>query len=530
MSSISCANTLSLDKPETAEATAVNQHSYGQILKSTALIGGSTVLTIAISIIRTKAMAVLLGPAGFGLMSLYGSIADLARSIAEMGINSSGVRQIAEAVGSRDTARIAQTVTVLRRISVLLGLLGAVLLVVFAMPVSNLTFGDDQHTTAIAMLSLAVFFRLVADGQGALIQGMRRIADLAKMGVVGTFLGAVISIVMVYFLREDGIVLSLVSIAAMSVIISWWYSRKVQIQPPVMTIFQVRQEATELLKLGFAFMASGFLIMGAAYAVRTMLLRMEGLEAAGFYQAAWTLGGLYVGIILQAMGADFYPRLTGVANDNTQCNRLVNEQAQISLLLAGPGVIATLTFAPFIITLFYTANFSEAVDVLRWICLGMALRVIIWPIGFIILAKGAWKFFFWTELAWAVVNLGLSWVCVSAFGTNGAGIAFFGSYVFHGFLIYPIIRQLSGFKWSSTNKKIGVLFIVLTTAEFCGFHTLPPYWATGLGVLVFVISGLYSIHILLDLIPLDQMLQPLQRLLVQFSFAHSKLSRKGSIS
>jgi PST family polysaccharide transporter len=49
-----------------------------------------------------------------------------------MGINSSGVRQIAEAVGSGDTVRIARTVIVLRRTSIFLGILGAVLLVGFA--------------------------------------------------------------------------------------------------------------------------------------------------------------------------------------------------------------------------------------------------------------------------------------------------------------------------------------------------------------------------------------------------------------
>ena len=87
------------------------------------------------------------------------------------------------------------------------------------------------------------------------------------------------------------------------------------------------------------------------------------------------------------MGADFYHRLVGVADDHPQCNRLVNEQTQVSLLLAGPGVIATLTFAPLVIMLFYSAQFYEAVEVLRWICLGIALRVITWPIGFIVVAK-----------------------------------------------------------------------------------------------------------------------------------------------
>src|SRR6185295_2931457 len=158
--------------------------------------------------------------------------------------------------------------------------------------------------------------------------------------------------------------------------------------------------------------------------------------AAGYYHAAWTLGGLYVGFILQAMGADFYPRLTGVARDNVECNRLVNEQAQISLLLAGPGVIATLTFASMVITVFYSAEFSSAVEVLRWICLGTALQVITWPMGFIIVAKGAQKVFFLAELAWTVINVGFSWICVSSFGLIGAGIAFFASYVFHWLLIY----------------------------------------------------------------------------------------------
>ena len=196
-------------------ATAVDQkHTYGEILKSSALIGGSSALVIAIGIVRTKSMAVMLGPAGFGLLAVYGSIADLARSVAEIGINSSGVRQIAEAVGSGDSERIARTVTVLRRVSVVLGALGAVLLFVFSSQVSRLTFGSDRHAEAVALLSLAVMFRLIADGQGALIQGMRRISDLARMGVLGALLGTAASIFIVYFLREEGVVPALVAVAA----------------------------------------------------------------------------------------------------------------------------------------------------------------------------------------------------------------------------------------------------------------------------------------------------------------------------
>src|SRR5438093_8302115 len=56
-------------------------HTYGQILKSSALIGGSSVINIAVSVVRAKAMAWLLGPAGVGLVGLYSSILDLTHSI-----------------------------------------------------------------------------------------------------------------------------------------------------------------------------------------------------------------------------------------------------------------------------------------------------------------------------------------------------------------------------------------------------------------------------------------------------------------
>lgn len=518
MASSVCDNELSTPWPQSvpqlAQIATAEKQSYGQILKSSAVVGGSSVLNIAIGIVRTKAMALLLGPTGFGLFGLYGSIADLTQNIAGLGINSSGVRQIAEAVGSDSTERIARTTVVLRRTSILLGVLGATLLVVFSRQVSVLTFGSKQHAGAICLLSIAVFFRLVSAGQGALIQGMRHIKDLAKMGVVGAFSGTLISIPVVYFLREKGVVPSLVVVAAMSIIASWWYSRKVNMHRPSMTASQVGQEAAALLKLGFAFMSSGLMTIGVAYVVRITLLRKVGIEATGLYQSAWTLGGLYVGFILQAMGADFYPRLTASAKDNTACNRLVNEQARVGLLLAGPGVIATLTFAPAVIALFYSAKFGAAVPILRWICLGTTLQVITWPMGFIIVAKGKRVLFFWSEVAWAIVAVGLAWICVRSFGLNGAGIAFFGSYIFHALLIYPIVRRLSGFSWSSANRHASLLFLSLIAGVFCEFYVLRLFWAAAIGTLAVVVSAAYSTRVLLKLTPLNEIPRPLRRLVL----------------
>ncbi|WP_204310238.1 polysaccharide biosynthesis C-terminal domain-containing protein, partial [Enterobacter cloacae] len=76
------------------------------------------------------------------------------------------------------------------------------------------------------------------------------------------------------------------------------------------------------------------------------------------------------------------------------------------------------------------------------------LRIVSWPMGFIVLAKGDRNTFFWTEVAATVVNVGLAWILVPRVGLVGAGMAFFGLYIWHGILIYVLVNRMSGFRWS----------------------------------------------------------------------------------
>lgn len=507
-----------------AETLNKSEKSYGQIVKSSALIGGSSALNIMFGIVRTKAMAMLLGPSGYGLLGIYDSICSLTRTVAGMGINTSGVRQIAEAVGTGDSHRIACTVMILRRVAFYTGALGALLLLVLSKPASLLTFGDNRHAAAIALLSLAVFFGDVSSGQGAVIQGLRRIGDLARMNVLGAFYGTVFSIVIVYLyyrhgVAEQGVVPALVCVAAMGILTSWWFARKVRVEPVQVTVPQVMSEASELLKLGVVFMASGLMTLGSGYLIRIFALHEISIQAAGFYQAAWVFGGLYVGFILQAMGADFYPRLTAVAKENQECHRLVNEQAEVGLLTACPGVLGTLVFAPLMIVLFYSAKFGPAVEILRWFCLGMMLRVASWPMGFILLARGERKLFFWTELLSNLVLIGLTWVGIKFFGLAGIGMAFFGSYVVYFAGIYVVVRRLCGFRWSKANRQLGLLFAPLIAVVFVSWYFLPRWAAIVLGTMAAVSAGFYSARTLCSLLPLERFPGFVRRFMVIFRLA-----------
>src|ERR1019366_3144733 len=78
------------------------QASYHRILRSTSIIGGASFINIAIGVLRSKVLAVILGPAGVGLASLYNGLMSTAATAATLGVGPVGTRQIAEAYSQDD--------------------------------------------------------------------------------------------------------------------------------------------------------------------------------------------------------------------------------------------------------------------------------------------------------------------------------------------------------------------------------------------------------------------------------------------
>lgn len=430
-----------------AQDSADSGSSYRSILKSTSLIGGASVINILIGMVRTKFVAVLLGPTGVGLLGMYSQVTGVVGTLTGLGIGSSGVRQVAEAVGSNDDERIARTAVTLRRAAWLTGGLGLLVMLVFCVPLSHITFGSSDYAWTIAVLGVTLLTGAIAAGQGCIINGTRRIADLAKISIIGAVSGTLISIPCFWLWGEAGIVPSLLISALAALGTSWWFARQIPIKAINLPWRESVGEARQLLTLGASFMAAGLVTVLSNYLIRVVLLRQFSLDDVGIYQAAFGLSGILAGFVLGAMGADYYPRLTAVANDNASVYRMVNEQTQVSILLALPGLAAMMVFAPLVIKIFYSASFEAAVPVLRWCTLGILGRVFSWPMGFVLAAKGKGKLFFITEMIFAGMHLILVWLFVRFWGVNGAGIAFMILYVAYTGMMLALVHKLVGAAW-----------------------------------------------------------------------------------
>jgi len=464
-----------------------SQQHYRSIFKSTSLIGGSALINILIGVVRTKFVAVLLGPAGVGLMGMLTSVLEPISTVAGMGIATSGVRQIAEAHGKQDTQRISEVASIVRRTVWGTGILGCLLTVALSPWLSEWTFKSRAYAVPIAVLGVTILLGNLSIGRVCIIQGTRRIADIAKMTIWGALAGTLISIPCYYVWGMHGIVISLCLCSVASLAISWSYARKVPLQPIRVSMPLLKAEVKRLLGFGLPIMASGFVLSVNAYFLRLIVIKQFDLVGVGIWGAAFMISGVLVNFVLNAMGTDYYPRLTGVIGDRAQVQREVNAQTEIALLLAVPALLVTILFAPLGVQLLYSGKFNDAIPVLRWSVYGILGRVISWPLGFILLAQGRGKLFFCLELFTGLLYLGLMWGCGQRWGLTGTGIAFMLLYVIYTGMMIGVAKVIANVYWSRCT--LGLIVAVCgVLAAAGGVHLLiQQIWG------YYVVSGIMTV-------------------------------------
>jgi enterobacterial common antigen flippase len=416
-----------------------------QILKASAIMGSSAVVQIATGILKNKVVALLLGPAGVGSFALLQSVLGTAATLAGLGLNSSGVRQISEADAKEGSSGVAACYTLLKRLTMAAGILGALLMVLLKGPIARSTgYPGPAGAAGIALLGLAVWAVTVSGAQTALLNGLRRIGDLARVNSLGALLGMLVTVAAVWMNGAAGIVPAVVASSFATLLVSWWLSRKVELPVSEPTRAEFLAQSRKLLRLGLVFMSTAVMTVGSQFAVRAIVAQRLGVEATGQFHAAWNISMLYIGFALNAMGTDFYPRLTGAADDHEASRHMVNQQAEVGLLLTAPVILGMLTFAPFVVSLLYSGAFENTVTILRWQILGDLFKVAAWPMGFIMLAQGSGRAFFLAELFWNGLYLALVSVGIAYFGINATGIAFFIAYfllcLLNAFFAYRLIR------------------------------------------------------------------------------------------
>lgn len=449
-----------------------NKTSYRSIFKATSLFGGLQVYQILIQIIKGKIIAVLLGPAGVGIIGLFQSGLDMVKNLTSMGLASSAVRDVSEANVTNDIQRISNTLSVVKRLAWLTGIIGVVVVVIASPLLSKSLFGSYDYTIPFVFLSIILLFDQVSAGQRVVLQGLRRLKDLARCSAVGYTLGLIASVPFYYWMGINGIVPTLILTSICSLLVSWWYSQKVKFVTKKIPTKESFVRGRQMLVLGISMSLSGILTTLAAYVTRGYIQSIGGIEEVGLYHAGSVIMTTYVGLIMNAIATDYYPRLAAVNKDNEQCKMAVCQQGEIGIMILAPLLVICLVFMPFVLRVLYSNDFLAANLYITWACLGMALRFASWIISFLFVAKADSKLFIVNELSGCVYSVFFNILGYNICGLQGLGIAFALSYFVYFIQVYLISHKRYGFNFSREFIKCygahlfliaGVLVLVLIT-------------------------------------------------------------------
>ncbi len=465
------------------------------LIRSMLVIGLAQAVNILISIVRMKLLAVLLGPTGLGLLSIYNNLQDTVAQSAGLGMGSSGVREIAGARGEEATlSRVRRVLYVAHLVQGTLAMFAVWLLRV---PISTWLFGDAARATEVGLVGIAILLTLLGSAQTALLQGLRRIGDLGRVTVIGALAATVAGVLAVWTWDEDGLIwFLLVQPLAMLLVAVYFTRRLPEPSPERLTPLVFWQVWKPMARLGVAFMLAGLATTATLLLVRGRISQELGLEAAGQFAAAWGITITYVGFLLSAMAGDYYPRLTEIIRDRAASIRLMNDQAQLVLAIGGPVLLLLIGWAPWVITLLYSEEFGPAVALLQWQTAGNVFKLASWTLSFSVVAAARAKTFFLMELSFNIVFLGLVLTLLPSTGLRITAIAFFLGYAVYLITAYLVVRHLHAFRWEPLSLGLLGLHGGLALALLALALTAPL--ATALAAPLLAIgTGLWGLRVVL---------------------------------
>lgn len=438
------------------------------ILRSTAVLSSSSVVTIIVGLVSAKAFALLIGPTGLGYMGLLQSLVGLAGLVTGMGIGTGLVRMGAEALEQQNVIKVAALRRAAWSLFWTFGGGAFLLLALIREPVSRYMLGGVEHAGAVVLMGLALLFSLASGLQTSTLNAHHRVGALAKVGIVNSVLGTLIAVSAVWFLGERGITAAVIGMSVVSWAVSRFFlARAINLPETRSTerpsLSETWAAARALLRFGGPYTLSMLTGTGVGLILPVLVLNALGHESVGYFRAASAVSVTYLGFLLSAMALDYFPRLSSVSAQPARLIELINQQHRLVMLLGAPMILGMLALSPYLVPLVYSPEFMPAVTVLEWQLIGDILKFSSWTLSFAVLARSGSLIFFVTEVIGGGSYLLASLLGMHWLGLTGLGLGHLVSYAVYLGAVWLVMQKQIGFVLSPENKRLllGTLLIAL---------------------------------------------------------------------
>lgn len=466
---------------------------YRSSFGATVLFSGVQIYQILIRIIKSKFVALFIGPVGMGIQSLLHSTTDIISAATNLGLKTSSVKTIAAANREGNTETTEKTIAALRRLIWITGLIGLLICAFFSPIWSKTSFGNSTYIVSFIVVSLVILIDQLNSGELALLQGLQEKKKLARANIIGQSLNALLTIPLYYFFGVKAIVATLVLGSLVTYVITSFYSRSLGVKRVKLSWRETFTIGREMVKLGVFLSLQYFMSHLVTWVIRNYVSSMGGVDEVGLYSAGTSIVATYIGLVFSAIATDYFPRLAATRS-HEEMNLAVRTQAELTILLLTPLVVAFIVFCKPIVILLYSSKFLPIEYMMYWAVGATMLQAMGWAVSYTLLAKAKPLYFFLNELAAIAYGLPIKILCYNKWGLTGFGMATMICYGIYLVQVLVVAKRLFGLSYEFSLWKLFVLLNLPVVAVVLIKLKMHETWGYLCGSLVLVVVALFVLY------------------------------------
>ena len=346
--------------------------------------GGVQFINLVTGVFRSKVAAIWLGSQGVGFLGLLLTTFNLIVSALNVGLPTSVIKHLSGA--SADT--LPKAIKIARQLALIIGVVSALLCLIFARQLSLTTFETADFTWAFRLLAISVFFKQFSTIYSSILRSTGRLKQLANANIIASIIGIFFTVPLYYYFQLRGIVYNLITLGFVEAIIFYIYFKRLKINNEKVNKTEFLSQSKKMAGDGFFYNLSSFTELLAAYVLQMFISNYGGLKILGQYIAGYTILNSYVALIFTVMSIDYFPRISKNNTSPVILNEEVNQQLYVGTIILFPILLVMLLLSHIIVVLLYSAEFLETEVYLQIAMLGVFFKLFSWTVGFVILAKG----------------------------------------------------------------------------------------------------------------------------------------------
>lgn len=367
------------------------------LFRATTLNGLSIILKIAIGFITSKFIAVFVGPAGMALVGNMRNFLTSIEAIGTLGFENGIIKYVAEHKEEKEKLQKTLStifVSVLASCCILM-----IVLLLFSEYFNDTLFGAQFHFSFVfRLLALALPFYIGNIVVIAAINGLNEYKRVIQLNIIGSCIGLIVSVLLIWQLRIEGAMLSLIVTPALLFFVSFVTLNK---EVPLFQNIRFRNLSTAFLKdlSSYSIMALVAALIGPAVylLIRKNIIENIGIEEAGFWESICRISSYYFIFITSIITIYFLPKLS-LAKNNRETKSLFLKYYKGIMPVFIIGVVGIYLFREIIINVLFTKEFLPVTKLFFWQLIGDVFKAASFILGFQFYAKKLTRAFIVSEI------------------------------------------------------------------------------------------------------------------------------------